>query len=141
MWPFNHFKKSKKAELKEPLSRSRAGIVGATMLSGMNGIPIPPTRRRYSEPTPTPVVVESNNGLVEGIIIGELLSGDSSPTPEPTPSSDFAGFGGGESGGAGAGGSYDAPSSDSSSSSDTTSSDTSSTDSGSSDSGSSSNDF
>lgn len=148
MWPFDYFKRSKveqKHQDSKPLSRGEAAHAGAAMMTGAMGMgmPVMPPRRRYAQtPTPAPIVVQDNSssGLVEGIIIGEILASNSNP-PDPTPSNDFAGFGGGESGGAGAGGSYEAPSSDSSSSCDTSSSDSSSSsDCGSSDSGSSGSD-
>ena len=95
-------------------------------------IPATPVRRAADSPSS---VSSSNDGLLTGMLIGELMTDHSLTPPSSVPdASGFSGFGGGDSGGAGASDNYGG-------SNDSSSSDSGSYDSGSSfDSGSSSSD-
>src|SRR6266576_1639038 len=96
MWPFGWIKKQfQKQETVEDVYEQRGiGVQGVSQtVAGLQGIPLPPLsskRRRayhpgtYTPPPPQPS--SSDDGLLTGILIGELL-GSNSPAESPPPES------------------------------------------------------
>jgi len=139
MWPFSWFRKQREKHQTVEDVYAQRGI-------DTRGIALPTHSRKGRPLGPAvqyvvnPPVTQSDDGLLTGIILGEMLAENSANSAAAdTPQTDFQGFGGGESGGGGASGSWEPSQDQQSPSCDTSSSDSSSScdSSSSSDSGSS----